>query len=57
LISKHGAERIVLTSDIGEGATDLLALPKADEALKAAGLSDELRRHVFWEGPEAFLKA
>ncbi len=29
LISRHGAERIVLTSDIGEGATDLLALPKA----------------------------
>ncbi len=56
LISKHGAERIVLTSDIGEGATDLLALPKADEALKAAGLSEELRRHVFWEGPEAFLE-
>jgi len=38
--------RIVLTSDIGEGATDLLALPKADEALKTAGLSAELRRRV-----------
>ena len=57
LISKHGAERIVLTSDIGEGATDLLALPKADEALKAAGLTSELRRRVFWEGPLAFLKS
>jgi len=57
LISRHGAERIVLTSDIGEGATDLLALPKADEALKAAGLTKELRRRVFWEGPLAFLKS
>ena len=56
LISKHGAERIVLTSDIGEGATDLLALPKADEALKAAGLTGALRRRVFWEGPEGFLR-
>jgi predicted metal-dependent TIM-barrel fold hydrolase len=55
LISKHGADRIVLTSDIGEGATDLLALPKAAEALQAAGLSDELRRRVLWEGPFAFL--
>src|SRR5205807_8802324 len=57
LISKHGADRIVLTSDIGEGATDLLALPKAAEALKAAGLSEELRRRVFQEGPLAFLKS
>jgi len=57
LISKHGADRIVLTSDIGEGATDLLALPKAAEALKSAGLSEELRRRVFQEGPLAFLKS
>jgi uncharacterized protein len=57
LISKHGAERIVLTSDIGEGATDLLALPKADEALKTAGLTGELRRRVLCEGPLGFLKA
>lgn len=55
VISKHGAERIVLTSDIGEGATDLLALPKAAEALLAAGLSEELRRRVLWDGPLAFL--
>jgi len=57
VISRHGAERIVLTSDIGEGATDLLALPKADEALKTTGLSAELRRRVLWEGPLLFLKS
>jgi uncharacterized protein len=57
LISKHGADGIVLTSDIGEGPTDLLALPKAAEALKAAGLSEELQRRVFFEGPLAFLQA
>ena len=57
IISKHGAERIVLTSDIGEGATDLLALPKAHEALKTAGLSAELCRRVLWEGPLLFLKS
>ena len=55
VISKHGAERIVLTSDIGEGATDLLALPKAAEALQKAGLSDELCRRVLWENPLDFL--
>lgn len=56
VISKHGAERIVLTSDIGEGATDLLALPKAAEALREAGLSEELCRRALWEGPLDFLR-
>jgi predicted metal-dependent TIM-barrel fold hydrolase len=57
LISRHGADRIVLTSDIGEGPTDLLALPKADDALKTAGLSAELRRRVLCEGPLGFLRS
>jgi hypothetical protein len=57
VISKHGAGQIVLTSDIGEGATDLLALPKAAEALKMAGLSDELRAALLWHAPLAFLGA
>jgi len=56
LISREGPEGIVLTSDIGEGATDLLALPKAAEALEEAGLSDELRRRVLCEAPLAFLR-
>jgi predicted metal-dependent TIM-barrel fold hydrolase len=55
VISKHGAERIVLTSDIGEGATDLLALPKAAEALKTASLTEELRQRVLWDSPLTFL--
>ncbi len=55
VISRHGAERIVLTSDIGEGATDLLALPKAAEALAKAGLSEELSRRVLWENPLSFV--
>jgi predicted metal-dependent TIM-barrel fold hydrolase len=55
LVAKHGAERVVLTSDIGEGASDLLALPKAAEALRAAGLSDDVVRRLMSEGPLAFL--
>jgi predicted metal-dependent TIM-barrel fold hydrolase len=55
LVRKHGAERIVLTSDIGEGATDLLALPKAAEALRREGLSRELVQQLMWDGPLAFL--
>lgn len=55
LLSKHGAERIVLTGDIGEGASDLLALPRAAEALRRAGLSTELIHRALYEGPLAFL--
>jgi predicted metal-dependent TIM-barrel fold hydrolase len=55
VIAKQGPEGIVLTSDIGEGATDLLALPKAADALKAAGLSAELRDTLLWRGPLQFL--
>jgi predicted metal-dependent TIM-barrel fold hydrolase len=55
LLRKNGAERIVLTSDIGEGASDLLALPKAAEALRAAGLSQDLSRRALFEGPLTFL--
>src|SRR5262249_49647211 len=55
LISKHGAEAIVLTSDVGEGASDLLALPRAADALQRAGLSEELRRRALYENPLAFL--
>jgi predicted metal-dependent TIM-barrel fold hydrolase len=55
LVAKHGAERIVLTSDIGEGASDLLALPKAAEALRSAGVPSAVVRRLMLEGPRAFL--
>jgi uncharacterized protein len=55
LVSKNGAEGIVFTSDIGEGASDLLALPRAAEALRKAGLSPALIRRALFEGPLAFL--
>jgi len=55
LVKKHGTGRIVLTSDIGEGAADLLALPKAAEALRAAGLPEAVARRLMSEGPLAFL--
>ncbi len=55
LLSRNGAQGVVLTSDIGEGATDLLALPRAAEALRKAGLSGALSRRALYEGPLAFL--
>ena len=55
LLRKHGAEAVVLTSDVGEGASDLLALPRAADALAAAGLSGELRHRALYENPLGFL--
>jgi predicted metal-dependent TIM-barrel fold hydrolase len=55
LVAKQGAARVVLTSDIGEGASDLLALPKAAEALRTAGLPADVVRRLMSEGPLAFL--
>ena len=55
LLSRHGAECVVLTSDIGEGPSDLLALPKAAESLREAGLSEALCRKVLHRGPLSFL--
>ena len=55
LLARNGTEGIVLTSDIGEGASDLLALPRAADALRKAGLSVALARRALYEGPLAFL--
>jgi predicted metal-dependent TIM-barrel fold hydrolase len=55
LIQKNGAENVVLTSDIGDGASDLLALPRAAEALRRAGLSNALSRRAMYQGPLDFL--
>jgi len=55
LVSRNGAEGIVLTSDAGEGASDLLALPRAAGSLRKAGLSSALIRKALYEGPLEFL--
>lgn len=55
ILSRNGAADTALTSDLGEGASDLLALPRAAETLRRAGLSAELSGRVLLEGPLAFL--
>jgi uncharacterized protein len=55
LVARNGADGVVFTSDIGEGASDLLALPRAAEALRKAGLSAALVRRALFEGPLGFL--
>jgi predicted metal-dependent TIM-barrel fold hydrolase len=57
LVSRNGAEGLVLTSDAGEGSSDLLALPRAAASLRKAGLSFALIRRALYEGPLEFLGA
>ena len=59
LVSRNGADGIVLTSDAGEGASDLLALPRAagSQVNPKAGLSFALIRRALYEGPLEFLGA
>ena len=57
LVSRNGADGLVLTSDAGEGASDLLALPRAAGSLRKAGLSFALIRRALYEGPLEFLGA
>ena len=45
-VQAHGPQRLVLGSDAGDGATDLLALARTAAALEAAGLSDPVIRKV-----------
>ncbi|MBS2024640.1 MAG: TatD family hydrolase [Deltaproteobacteria bacterium] len=56
ILKKHGADGVVLTSDVGDGASDLLALPRAAEALLSAGLSEALCRRALHDGPMTFLR-
>ncbi len=59
LVARHGAARIVLGSDAGDGAGDLLALPRAADRLSRVGLSVGVIRRacltnaLAWLGLEA----
>lgn len=51
-----GSERLVLDSDAGEGAGDLLALPRVARRLLKAGLSERVLARVAWSNASDFLR-
>jgi uncharacterized protein len=55
LVAQRGSERLVLNSDAGDRAGDLLALPRAVHLLARAGLSDRVVRRVAWGNATTFL--
>lgn len=56
LIRKHGSERIVLSSHSGEGAGDILGLPRLVSLLAKAKLSERVIARVSIENAVDFLK-
>lgn len=56
LIGSQGSEALVLSSDAGDGAHDILSLPRTASLLQARGLSPQLVRRVMAENALAFLR-
>jgi predicted metal-dependent TIM-barrel fold hydrolase len=56
LVRKMGSERLVLNSDAGDRAGDLLAFPRAVHLLEEAGLSDRVVRRVAYSNAATFLR-
>lgn len=55
LVARLGSERLVLNSDAGDRAGDLLAFPRAVHLLTEAGLSQRVVRRVAWANAGTFL--
>jgi len=55
IVRALGPEGLVLTSDAGVGGGDLLALPRAEDRLERAGLSEAVVRRVCGGNAVAFL--
>jgi uncharacterized protein len=55
LVRSMGVERLVLDTAIGDGASDLLALPRAARLLAKAGLSKRVVERVTSTNAATFL--
>lgn len=56
LVSSFGSEGLVVSSDSGDGAHDILALPRTASLLEARGISAAIIRRVLGENAKAFLR-
>jgi predicted metal-dependent TIM-barrel fold hydrolase len=56
VISRFGSEGLVVSSDAGDGARDILALPRTASLLDARGLSRQIARRVLATNALAFLR-
>jgi predicted metal-dependent TIM-barrel fold hydrolase len=54
LVQKYGAERIVVNSAADWGVSDPLKVPKTAQAMKAAGIGDQIIETICWTNPVRF---
>jgi predicted metal-dependent TIM-barrel fold hydrolase len=56
LVRKTGSERLVLSSDSGDGAGDLLGVPRATSRMTQGGLSERVLAKVTWTNASDFYR-
>lgn len=56
LVKRHGSEKLVVGSELGGRAGDILALPRAARLLQKAKLSDEVIAKVLYDNVVEFLR-
>lgn len=54
LVKRYGATRILVNSAADWGVSDPLKVPKTAEAMRAAGIADDVVQTIVWTNPLAF---
>ena len=54
LVQKFGPTRIIVNSAADWGVSDPLKVPKTRDAMRAAGIKDDVLTKIFWQNPIAF---
>jgi uncharacterized protein len=51
IVQRYGAERIIINSAADWGVSDPLKVPKTAEAMRQAGIDDEVISRICWNNP------
>jgi predicted metal-dependent TIM-barrel fold hydrolase len=54
LVQRYGAERILVNSAADWGVSDPLKVPKTRDAMRAAGIGQDVLETIFWRNPVEF---
>lgn len=54
LVQRYGGERILVNSAADWGVSDPLKVPRTQDAMRAAGIAEDVMTTIFWSNPVAF---
>lgn len=54
LVQRYGGERILVNSAADWGVSDPLKVPRTRDAMRAAGIAEDVMTTIFWRNPVAF---